>query len=301
MTKIRLSKKKAEWAGHWKPQTLRGKPLVPSAAEEIRFRKTIVAMTERMTAQVTREVMALAQSPAAGAMDAPGQRRTLRQTTGSIASQSRILMARLRDRMNNQFARVVQKMAARMVGNMFRSARLSVQASIRKATDTRIPLTALQSGALNEIVKASATQTAHLIRRIPQKYLDQVEGALMRSISSQAGTGALYTTLQDEVQRHNITIKNWAYNTARDQTTKVFSDISREQMRAAGVKRFEWLHSGGGSEPRPLHVQLSGQVFSMDDPPVIQEAKGKTPEIRGFPGQLINCRCKMIPVLEFQD
>jgi len=73
---------------------------------------------------------------------------------------------------------------------------------------------------------------------------------------------------------------------AIDQTRKITTAMNYERSKALGVKKFKWLHSGGGAEPRPLHKNtLNGKIFSYDDLPVIDEKTGE----RGLPGQLINC------------
>lgn len=51
-------------------------------------------------------------------------------------------------------------------------------------------------------------------------------------------------------------------------------------MKSAGVKKFQWLHSAGGRDPRPLHINdypsgLNGGIFSFDDLPVIDEKTGE--------------------------
>ena len=85
---------------------------------------------------------------------------------------------------------------------------------------------------------------------------------------------------------------------ARDQTSKATAAINRARMQGLGVRKFKWLHSGGGKEPRPLHKNtLNGNVYSMDDPPVIDEKTGE----RGIPGALVSCRCLAIPVITFGD
>lgn len=66
-------------------------------------------------------------------------------------------------------------------------------------------------------------------------------------------------------------------------------------MASAGVKKFEWIHSGGGAEPRELHVSYDGQIFDLDNPSIIDRRTGQ----RGLPGQLIKCKCKMRPVIDF--
>jgi SPP1 gp7 family putative phage head morphogenesis protein len=87
-----------------------------------------------------------------------------------------------------------------------------------------------------------------------------------------------------------------ARNIALDQTRKAYNNINKGRMQAIGVQKFEWVHSGGGQKPRELHIELDGQVFSFDDLPVIDERTGE----RGIPGQAINCRCTMVPVIEFE-
>jgi uncharacterized protein with gpF-like domain len=42
---------------------------------------------------------------------------------------------------------------------------------------------------------------------------------------------------------------------------------------------------------------MDGNVYSFDDPPIIDKNTGE----RGIPGQAINCRCFMVPVIEFED
>lgn len=75
------------------------------------------------------------------------------------------------------------------------------------------------------------------------------------------------------------------------------------------VEMFEWVH-GDCRHPRELHSTkwnghagkingrtngLDGYVFPLDKPPVIgYEKDGR--EIRGYPGDLPNCSCMMVPV-----
>ena len=69
-------------------------------------------------------------------------------------------------------------------------------------------------------------------------------------------------------------------------------------LQAVGLNKYEWIHSGAGQQPREFHRDvLNGQIFDLDDPPIIDEDTGE----RGIPSQLINCRCTMRPVLEFED
>ena len=94
-----------------------------------------------------------------------------------------------------------------------------------------------------------------------------------------------------------LQIAKGAKNVALDQTRKAYQSMNAERMRAAGVKSFEWIHSGGGQKPRPDHVAMSGNVYRYDNLPVIDKRTGE----RGIPGQAPNCRCTARPVLDFGD
>jgi len=59
----------------------------------------------------------------------------------------------------------------------------------------------------------------------------------------------------------------------------------------------KWIHSHGSNAPRKLHQELDGQVFDIDNPPVIGIMYGV--EVRGYGGVLPNCRCRIMPVFDF--
>src|SRR5262249_44803197 len=122
-------------------------------------------------------------------------------------------------------------------------------------------------------------------------YLNGVQQAVMRSITTGNGLKDLVPFLQ---KHRGITLRR-ARIIAEDQTRKAFSNISRIRMERVGIKEFEWLHSRGSLHPRKLHIDYSGKTFSFENPPIIEERTGE----RGFPGQAINCKCRMRPVVRF--
>ena len=106
--------------------------------------------------------------------------------------------------------------------------------------------------------------------------------------------------LQDLEQLDAIKNKtvNRGANIARDQTRKAYNNLNAARMRKVGVTEFIWRHSGGGRNPRDLRQNvLNGKKFSLDDLPVIDERTGET----GIPGQAINCKCTMEPVVTFGE
>ena len=122
-------------------------------------------------------------------------------------------------------------------------------------------------------------------------------GAVMRSITTGKGVADLVPFFD---RYEGITIRR-ARIIANDQTKKAYSNMNAIRMQKLGVDKYEWVHSSGGQEPRELHLHLNGSICSLKDPPIIQYAKGNQPEIRGKPGDLINCRCTMRPIIDFNQ
>lgn len=182
-------------------------------------------------------------------------------------------------------AEALSKGVDRMSANQLGDSLKQVSGGVTLKTD-------VVSGAVGDVVSANVRENVKLIKSIPAKYFDQIQGATMRSIQ----TGRGMADLQPEIEHIGSVTKNRAALIARDQTSKATTAINRARMKGLGIKQFEWLHSAGGKEPRPLHKNvLNGNVYSLDDPPVIDERTGE----KGLPGQLINCRCRMVPVISF--
>lgn len=131
-----------------------------------------------------------------------------------------------------------------------------------------------------------------LIKLIPQKYLGQVQGAVMRSITSGNGLKDLIPFMNEKYKQNTRHAKMVAY----DQTRKAYNSIAAGRAQSAGVTEFEWIHSGGGKHPRIDHIALNGKKFRFDDPPVIDKRTGE----RGLPGVAINCRCSFRPLVSFK-
>jgi SPP1 gp7 family putative phage head morphogenesis protein len=149
-----------------------------------------------------------------------------------------------------------------------------------------------------QMVDAGAAESAGLISSIPSKYLQQVQGDVMRSITSGNGLQDLVPALQER----NVKTLNWAANVAKDQTRKVYNNINKARMQDAGVNKFEWIHSGGSNKPRKYHLDhapagLNGGIFDFNDPPIIDENTGE----RGIPGQLPYCGCTMRPIIDLSN
>ena len=184
-----------------------------------------------------------------------------------------------------------------------------------------IPGSAISKG-IEEIIKASIYENVTLIKSIEDKYFEQVTGSVIRSMQGGSIAGLkqdIYKQLKSEILYDTKKAKKRANLIALDQTRKTYMAITKQQLIEAGTTKVKWLHSGGG-EPRPYHLRkwdghtgknnghpngLNGFIFDLNNPPIIEHAyHPKTSrgtyrgERRGLPGELINCRCQMVAVLD---
>ena len=142
-----------------------------------------------------------------------------------------------------------------------------------------------------DVIQASIEENVSLIRSISSKYFADITGQIMRFI----GSGSSYSEFSDYLKTLGAKTERRAELIAQDQTRKAFSTINLHRMADAGISKFRWIHTNSGAQPREYHQKvLNGQVFDIENPPIIEPTKG----IRGYPAQLPFCRCVMAPVIE---
>jgi uncharacterized protein with gpF-like domain len=287
LAKIKLNPRKQALAD--KGRVLKGKALRVSVAIESRFADTLLKAIRRMTRTTEREIKKLFEADNyAGdyGMDA------------NIGSQARILMNSLYDRFDQMFADIAAQSTDEMIDQADKNSAATLKLSLREIGAKMTFKTDVMTGEMREMISASAAESVALIKRVPAKYLDQITGGVMRAITSGNGLADIVPLLE----KQNVQVKNWAQNVAMDQTRKIYNGLNAGRMSALGMNKYEWLHSGGSNEPRHYHQHvLNGQIFSLDDPPIIQEAKGAQKEVRGKPGDLPYCRCTMRPIVDFSQ
>lgn len=144
----------------------------------------------------------------------------------------------------------------------------------------------------------------NLIKTIPSKYFDKIGKAVELRTVGKMSRGALVKRIKE---LGNVTQRR-AELIADDQTAKVTERMMLARCRNAGIKRVMWLHSSISMHPRDYHKTrwdghtgkyngkpngLNGYIFPIDKPPVIDRKTGE----RGYPAQLISCKCYLTPVL----
>lgn len=134
--------------------------------------------------------------------------------------------------------------------------------------------------AVNDANQAAIGENVGLIRSIPEQYLTQVEGHVMRSVQTGRDLGSLTRDLQESF---GVTKRRAAF-IARDQNNKATAVIVRARQKELGLTKAMWLHSAGGKHPRPEHVAMSGKMYDVEKGAFLE---GKWT----WPGHEINCRC----------
>ncbi|WP_253827174.1 phage head morphogenesis protein [Achromobacter ruhlandii] len=282
MAKKMVTKRRQAWGQQQQATQFKGAALAYPVAVEGRYRASLTSMIEGMLAEYDKALRALYKANPEVTQDE------------SVTTQARRILADLGRKWAKVFAEKAGPLANRTIGQVDKFSKQNLGASLRDMSGGLTIKTFQMPAALYDKVLASTAENVGLIKSIPAQFQERIQGIVLRSIQSGGqGAGQIF----DEIQGLNQVTRNRAKLIAVDQTRKITSAMNEERMKAAGVKKFEWIHSGGGAEPRTLHVQYDGQTFNMDDPPVIDKRTGQ----RGFPGELINCRCRMRPVIDFTE
>ena len=145
-----------------------------------------------------------------------------------------------------------------------------------------------QTQAMKDIVSATIQQNISLIKSIPQKYLSDVEGHVMRSIAAGRDLGTLSKALQ---KNYGVTRKRAAF-IARSQNNLASASMGKARQLELGITQATWRHSAAGKVPRKTHVANNGKTYDV--------AKGWfDPHEKKWiqPGELPNCRCVSIPII----
>jgi hypothetical protein len=133
-----------------------------------------------------------------------------------------------------------------------------------------------------EAYHAVVAEQVGLIKSIPQQYLKGVQTSVYQSVMR---GGDLRTLSVDLQKNYGVSFRRAAF-ISRDQNNKARAVIENVRRQDLGLEEAIWQHSGGGKEPRPTHVAMSGKRYKLKQG-MWDSAEGKYI----WPGELPNCRC----------
>ena len=259
-----------------------GGALRPNAGIEADFVKAVTRQVTLMSNDIKKELEAVfKETDFNSAMDA------------STTSQARITLNYLLNKWKARFNSIAKSAVDRMIARTIKNSAVTLGMSLKEVSKDFQIDTSFSDARLEEVIKASTQEAANLIKSIPVNYINEVQGQVMRSITTGQGLKDLVPYL---TKKYHGNVRK-AKNVALDQTRKAYQSINTSRLKSLGVKKFIWVHSGGGKEPRIEHIKMSGKEYSFDNPPIIGVMYGN--EVRGLPGDLPNCRCICKPVITF--
>jgi len=143
-----------------------------------------------------------------------------------------------------------------------------------------------------EAYKAVTAENVGLIKSIPRKWHEQIEQKVWNAVRTGSDLSKLSVDLRNT---YGSTVKRAAL-IARDQNAKAKAVIERVRQQELGITRGIWMHSHAGKEPRPTHVEMNDKPYNLNQGMYDSDEKAYV-----HPGELINCRCTMRPVIEGAD
>lgn len=245
-------------------------PVHPNAGIEADYRRRLLALVDEMAASVQYWLQASyrANEPSIAQDETP-------------ATALRRAMEKLATRWQRNFDRAADDLAKWFAQSAASRSNAALKAILKKGGfSVEFKLTPN----VRDMLQATIAENVALIRSIPQQYLTNVQGLVMRSVTAGRDVGQLTKDLQEQ---HGVARRR-AARIALDQNNKATAAITRARQVDLGITEALWVHSGGGKHPRPTHLAAGRAKTKYDvktgwyDPAV-----GKNI----FPGELPNCRC----------
>lgn len=139
---------------------------------------------------------------------------------------------------------------------------------------------------LEAYLEQAALRNAGLIRSLG----DDLVKAVQTETTTALINGESVSKLQARIRERLAISDRRAKLIARDQTSKLTSDLNRKRHEEAGVDSYIWRTSKD-ERVRPRHARLEGTKYQYGEPTGAEEGLP--------PGQPIQCRCVAQAIVEF--
>jgi SPP1 gp7 family putative phage head morphogenesis protein len=259
-----------------KPKTVRAIPA--NRGLEVRYRKAMQALIAEMQNSVEYWLTAAYRKE-------PPRMLALVEQAQDAAPSAKIkkILDDLAKRWIDRFDEYAPKIAEAYLQGMFKSTDSAFRQALK---DSGWTVEFKMTPAVRDAFNASVAENVSLIRSIPEKYLQQAEGIVMRSYS----TGRDLETMVKELKTLYPISSRRAELIARDQSNKANAVVNRARQMELGITEAIWMHSHAGKNPRQDHVAANGKRYK-----IAEGCKISGEFIQ--PGEEINCRCTCRAVL----
>jgi len=291
-----LTKNKERWAKN-RSVVLRGNPLHYNASLQRKYAMRLKKLIRQMTQETKEQLLKLFKNENSKYFFVKQKENEKMAMDESISSQAKILLNVLTRKYQRLFESKADSISDKMFNDSLKISKTNLHQSLKQLSGGLSLKTGVVPKGLEDVSKAIIQENVGLIESIPQKYFDDISGAVYRSIT----TGNGLADLVPEINKYAQTTERRATNLALDQTRKAYNSINKQRMINVGVKQFEWLHSAGSIHPRESHIKIDGHIFSFENLEQEQAKLGVPEADRGIPGHAVNCRCVMGPVIDFSE
>lgn len=259
-----------------RPAPKAGSRVLPALTPPLKLGREMAAAIVKELRAMTLEVRAAVKALAAeggAAMDAAAM--------DDLPQSARRKIESLHARWKARFEFLAAEWSKHMITGVVAQSNAQLGMGLKDVADKMAIESTLSTRRMRAVVEAASLASTSLITRIPEKYLGEVQVAVMSAITTGTGLNKLVPFLTKKYKgdaRH-------AQLTALDQVRKVTESVNATRLQSLGVEEYVWMHVGGERYPRKLHQRYHGRTFRYDDPPVIDKRTGE----RGKPGDAINC------------
>jgi len=188
-----------------------------------------------------------------------------------------------------EFARTLADMATQTVGRILgleaRRHSRSFMATAKRVLGVDLSAV-VRSEDLEELLRNAATRNAGLIRSLGEGAVQRVQ----QTVTTALLNGTPVSELRKQIAADFGVSDKRAVLIARDQMSKLNSDLNRFRHHQAGIEKYTWRTSAD-ERVRARHRALNGKVYAYGEP---TGAEGGLP-----PGQPVQCRCIAQAIVEF--
>lgn len=259
-----------------KPKTIRA--IKPNQGVQAKYKKALKSLVAEMAASV--EYWLAAQYK----KNPPRVAKLVEQAQdASPSAEIKKYFNKLGTRWILKFNEMSERIAKEFLNKSFSSSDMAFQQALK---DAGWAIDFKMTPAMRDAFNASLEENVGLIKSIPEKYLQQVEGAVMRTYSV---GGDLESLVRDLKKIYPITSRRAEF-IAIDQSNKANAVVTRARQLELGFEKAIWMHSHAGKNPRQDHVASDGKEYNIAEGCLISGEYI-------LPGQLPRCRCSCRVVL----
>lgn len=165
--------------------------------------------------------------------------------------------------------------------------------------DSEFKKNAARLGVAPELTKEArkkiADEWANNMNLYIKKFTEEEITRLRKDVQRSTLAGVRYESMVSTISKSYGVSQRKAKFLARQETSLLRTKIVETRYREVGVEQYRW-QAVAGTEAHPtrkIHKELSGKIFTWDNPPVTSE-DGR----HNHPGQDFNCRCVAIPLVK---